>query len=153
MSFKGSYGLKQGQFRPSRPEKYNGTVPIEYRSSYELNMMIWLDRHEHCVSWASESDIVPYYDPVKKTNRRYFIDFRAVFNTVSGTQVTYYIEVKPYRETFAPKPSARKKQKTLMHEQATWITNCAKWEAATTWARKRGGIFKIVTEKELYKNM
>ena len=147
---KGGYGLKQGKFKPVNPDKYHGTLPIEYLSSYELSMMQWLDRHPHCLSWASESDVVPYYDPVKQKNRRYFIDFRAVFLTESGNHKTYYIEIKPYRETLPPKPSARKKKKTLMHENATYITNTAKWKAASLWATNRGAKFILITEKDLY---
>lgn len=150
---RGKYGLKQGTYTPVHPEKYKGTVPIVYRSSYELHMMRWLDRNINCISWGSESDVVPYYDPVTRNNRRYFIDFRATMLTTSGRQVVYYIEVKPHRETLPPKESKRKKAKTILHEKQTYLTNTAKWKAATEWSRQRGGVFKIVTEKELFKNM
>lgn len=150
---RGKYGLRQGLYKPKYPEKYKGTVPITYRSSYELSMMHWLDRNPNCISWGSESDTVPYFDPVQQKNRTYYIDFRAIMLTESGEKVTYYIEVKPYRETVPPKESKRKKAKTILHEKTTYLTNCAKWKAATEWSRKRGGKFIIVTEKELYKNM
>jgi hypothetical protein len=116
-------------------------------------MMQWLDRHPNVLTWASESDIIPYFDPAQQKHRRYYIDFRAVFATISGGQQTVYIEVKPYRETIAPVQTKRKQQKTYAHEFTTWITNNAKWKAATQWARAKGGVFKIVTEKELFKNM
>jgi hypothetical protein len=32
---KKGYGFKQGKFTPSNPEKYKGTYPIIFRSSWE----------------------------------------------------------------------------------------------------------------------
>ena len=44
----------------------------------------------------------------------------------------------------------RKKQRTLLHEQATYDINQSKWKAAKQWADEHGYNFLILTEKELF---
>ena len=44
----------------------------------------------------------------------------------------------------------RKKQSTLLHEQATYAINQAKWKAAKLWADDHGYKFLILTERELF---
>lgn len=150
MSFnKAGVPFKQGVFNPINAQKYNGSMPIVFRSSWELAMMQYLDRNTACISWSSESVIIPYFDPVENKQRRYFIDFAAVFQQGAEKQ-TFVIEVKPYRETIPPKASKRKKSKTLLRESMTYATNVAKWKAAEAWCLGRGYKFIIVTEKVLF---
>jgi hypothetical protein len=148
---KKQYGPRPKQFIPANPEKYNGILPIIFRSSWEVQMGMWLDKSPSCLSWSSESTIIPYFDPSKNKMRRYFIDFAALFLDNEGNKVQYYIEVKPFRETQPPKPSKRKKAKTLLYEKMTYATNQAKWEAARSWAENRGAKFIVVTEKQLHR--
>lgn len=150
MPRKKKWGPKESIFRPTNTEKYKGTYPIISRSSWELKAMAYFDKCSKCISWASESAVVRYYDPVRKKQRRYFIDFTATFKTRDGSEQKFYIEVKPYRQTIPPKPSKRKKQKTYLTECATWKTNQAKWEAAEKWAKSKGAKFIKLTEKDLF---
>lgn len=144
------YGPRPVPFKPSNPDKYTGTYPIISRSKWETAAMRYFDRCSSCLSWGSESAVVRYFDPVKRKERRYFIDFTAVFKTKDGTTKKFYIEVKPHRQTLKPKQSKRKKASTFLVESNTYITNCAKWDAAHKWAKSRGGVFIILTEKDLF---
>jgi len=134
-----------GNYTPKNPEKYRGTLPITYRSRWELVFMRYCDNSKNIKFWGSETNIVNYFDPVKKKMRRYFTDFTIVL--VSGE--TQLIEIKPLRETSAPKSTKGKRKTTLLNEQNKWLTNSAKWEAAEALCKKNGWTFKILTEKDL----
>jgi hypothetical protein len=140
----------QGRFNPVHKEKYKGTFPVIYRSSWELAAFKWLDRHPKCTKWGSESAVVRYISPIDKKEHRYFIDLTATFQTDEGLQ-TYYIEIKPEKQTQPPKPSKRKKQLTFLREVAEYKKNQAKWDAAKKFAKKKGAVFLVLTEKHLFK--
>ena len=140
---------KQGQFHPQNKEKYKGTIPVIYRSSWELKLFMMLDKDPRCLSWGSESCIVRY--KFRGKIHRYFIDVNAKFKTNNGVQ-NFLIEVKPYRQTIPPVPSKRKKRKTVIYENYEWAKNQAKWKYARDYAAQRGAKFIILTEKELFKD-
>jgi hypothetical protein len=152
MSSRKRYGPQPKEFHPSNPKKYKGKLPIILRSKLELEFARWVDRNSACISWGCESAAVNYLDPAKgNKKRRYFIDFTATFKTRDGKTKKFYIEIKPHRQTTAPQPSTRKKPETLLKEQKTYATNVAKWKAAGTFAKKKGGKFIIITEKDIWK--
>ncbi len=65
----------KGKYKPIHPEKYKGDPRmIEYRSSWELNFMKWLDGNPNVIKWMSEEKAIWYYDPVAKKKRRYFLE-------------------------------------------------------------------------------
>jgi hypothetical protein len=152
MSSGGKY--HQGEYLPKNKDKYKGSFPITFRSSWEFRMMRWLDTNPAIVNWGSESTIVPYADPTRldrnkrPTVHRYFIDFYMIVKDKTGKLTKYYIEVKPYTETIPP-VKGRKKEMTYMKESVTFVRNMAKWEAAKLHARKMGGTFMILTENEI----
>lgn len=145
-SKKGKY--RQGHFVPRNPEKYRGTVPIVFRSSWERKYMNWCDLSESVLEWGSESVVVQYFDPVKRKTRRYFTDFYIKYKK-DGKIVTRIVEIKPYRQTRPPQPKKGKRKMTLLYEQKTYATNQAKWDATRALCRKKGWEFVIVTEKDL----
>ena len=51
---------KQGNYTPRHPEKYKGTWPIIYRSSYELLFCKFCDDNTNVIEWSSESIVIPY---------------------------------------------------------------------------------------------
>ena len=145
------YGPEPLVYTPANLEKYKGTTPIILRSKLERELAMWLDRNPHCISWGSESTVVHYVDPSSNNNtRRYFIDFTAIFKQKDGRIKRFYIEVKPSRQTVAPKSSKRKKDETFANEVSTYNTNVAKWKAATKFAKTKGAEFVIITEKDLH---
>ena len=100
------------------------------------------------MKWGSESVAVKYYDPVKKRQRNYFIDFTLVVKTKNNELKKYYVEVKPHKETIKP-IKGKKRQSTYIAECCTFATNTAKWEAAQKFAKSKGASFIILTEREL----
>lgn len=151
MSFvKRKTNRKCSQFIPRNSNKYTGNYPIVIRSSWERMFCQWLDANENVISWSSENHAIPYYDPVQQKRRRYYPDFWMKVKSNQGPK-QYLIEVKPYKETVPPKTRGRKSIKTQIHQEATWITNQAKFEAAKNYCRKMGYQWKILTEKELFK--
>lgn len=136
---------KQGRFVPLNPKKYMGDATnIIYRSSWELKFLKKLDESPNVMGYVSEEVVIPYFSPVDMKMHRYFVDILVVSNT---KQVTL-IEIKPWAQTQPPKTSNRKKS-TVINETMTYMVNCAKWEAAINYCKKKGWAFKIVTEKDL----
>lgn len=136
-----------GKFKPKFPEKYKGDPSnIQYRSSWELNVMTYLDRNPSIVWWASEEFCIPYISPIDGRRHRYFPDF--LLKTVNGD--TILVEVKPYAQTKEPK-SQKRMTKRYLNEVKTWGINQAKWKAAQEFCEDRKWKFTIWTEKELFK--
>lgn len=140
-------------FIPINPEKYKGSPPIICRSTWETAFCEWADRSQGIVMWSSEETIVKYQDPLqpikngKPKFRSYFPDF--LIQTSKGE--VFLVEVKPYKQTIPPKRSSNKSNKTMLTENNTWITNQAKWRAAKAYCHRKGWVFKIITEKELFR--
>jgi hypothetical protein len=141
--------FETGVFHPVNKEKYKGTLPITYRSSWEKHAFYWCDRNTACVSWGSESTVVHYEH--KGGRHRYFIDLTATFKTKDGLK-KFLIEIKPHKQTVPPQDSPRKKKRTLLMEQAAYSKNQAKWNAARQYAHRKGMEFVILTEKQLFKS-
>jgi len=140
----------QGEYTPINPEKYKGTYPIYFRSSWEKKFSKWADLHSSVISWGSETIFIHYYHPIKKRIARYFPDYYLIMKDKEGIITKYIVEVKPWKETIPPERKKGKRKKTLLYESATWIVNQAKWESAKKWCKKKGLIFIIITEKQLF---
>ena len=140
--------FKQGIFKPLNPSKYKGTYPIYYRSSYELKLMIYFDNCPNIIRWGSETQVIPYRSPVDGKIHRYFVDNYAVYK-MGDKEFKFLIEVKPFKKLIEPKSTRGKKKSTLLQEQMEYNINNAKFAAATEWAKKKGYMFRIITEKEL----
>jgi hypothetical protein len=135
----------KGLYRPTHPKKYIGdSNRIVYRSLLERRLMVYLDKTDDIISWASEEMSVIYRSPIDKKNHRYFPDF--LCKTKSGEK--YMIEVKPSRQCKKPK-TPKRKTKSFMREQFEWIKNQAKWQAAMSFCEDNNMKFKIMTEKDL----
>jgi len=137
------------EYIPKNPNKYIGRYPIVIRSSWERMFCQWLDANTNIVSWLSEGHAIPYFDPIQMKRRRYYPDFWMKVKTPQGYQ-EYLVEVKPRKETMPPIIKGRKSKKTQLHQEATWVTNQAKFEAAEKYCQKMGYIWKIITEEQLF---
>jgi hypothetical protein len=140
--------FKTGSFSPQNKDKYKGTYPIIFRSSWEQKLMMYLDRCESCISWGSESTIVHYHFAGR--NRRYMIDFSASFKNRDSKIQKYLIEVKPEKEKYPPKQTPNKKNITYLKELRAYQMNSAKWESAQAFAKTKGYKFIVLTEKNLF---
>jgi hypothetical protein len=109
--------------------------------------MRFCDNNPNVIKWGSENVIVPYISPIDGRAHRYFVD-----NFVSikeGNNVKHYlIEIKPSKQTQAPKTNYKNKAH-LIYEQSAWMVNQAKWIAAKEFCRRKGLDFLILTEKHL----
>ena len=94
-------------FKPTKPRKYKGDVSnIICRSSWERKFCNWCDLNENITEWGSEEFWIPYYAPDGRV-RRYFPDFIIKVKENTGKLKTYVIEVKPLKQTKAPKQKKR----------------------------------------------
>lgn len=138
-----------GKWKPSNPEKYRGDVDaIFYRSGWEAKFFNWCDRNPDVIAWSSEEVIIPYFDPVKNKQRRYFVDFWVKVKTKTGDVKKFLIEIKPEKFT-KPPVAPKKKTKRYIEEQLQYVTNTAKWEAANEVCKKNDMQFLILTESDL----
>lgn len=138
--------FKQGKYIPENPEKYVGTQPIKYRSSWELIMMNIFDKHPNVYRWASESIKVPYINPMTGKHTIYVPDFFVQYIDKNGKRHTEIVEIKPINQTLNEKARGIKNKVAL-------AINKAKWSAANRWAKKNGMSFRIVTERDLISQM
>lgn len=140
----------KGKFRPKNPDKYKGNPSmIEYRSSWELNFMKYCDGNPNIIRWMSEEKAIWYYDPVTKKKRRYFPDFIIKYKRKDGIIVEEVVEIKPQRQVKGPNPNPKRRTQSWMNECLTYVTNQAKWAAATEWAEDRGMNFRLLTEQDV----
>lgn len=145
------YKFKQGEYTLKNPEKYIGKSAPYYRSSYELKFFEWADSRDSVVSWGSENVIVPYYNPVKGRQARYYVDIVITYINKNGDKITELIEIKPLSQCVRPKMGRGKKaETTYLSETIAWNTNNAKWAAAEKYARERGWLFRIITESSIF---
>jgi hypothetical protein len=139
----------RGRFRPTNEKKYKGDVNnIVWRSTWELKVMNFFDLQPNILEWASEEIVIPYISPIDEKIHRYYPDFYVKKLTTDGKTVRQLIEVKPYKQTMAPKPQ-RKITAKYLAEIKTWSVNEAKWEAAKRWCDDYGWEFVTLSEKEL----
>ena len=110
--------------------------------------MKYLDNNPKVLEWGSENIVIPYYNPVEKKTRRYFVDFYVKVLSKDGTMKKYIIEIKPKSQCVPPKKPKRKSTK-YRNELKAYVRNQSKWRAAKKWAEKRDWEFIVLTEKEL----
>ena len=136
-------------YSPRFPDKYKGNINnIVYRSNYELVAFRFFDLNPNVLEWSSEETIIPYPNPLTGRISRYFVDVYAKMKDKNGDIRKYLIEIKPHSQTLPPVQKNRK-TKSLVYQQAEYVKNQAKWQAATEWCNKKNMSFVILTEKHL----
>ena len=139
----------KGKYYPSFPRKYKGDpTNIIYRSLWERKFMVYCDKNESILEWASEEIAIPYRSPIDNRVHRYFPDFYMKVKERGGKVKRYVIEVKPAKQT---KPPVKPKRQTkgYIREAYEYAKNQAKWKMAREFCADRKLEFKIMTEKEL----
>ena len=136
----------KGKYNPVYPHKYQGNITnITYRSMWERRFMKYCDLNVNVLLWSSEELVIPYLSPVDRKMHRYYPDFLIKVKKQDGTKQTMVIEVKPKRETKAPKKKSRITPRYL-NEMKTWSINEAKWKYANEFCKDKNWEFKILTE-------
>jgi|TARA_R110000868_G_scaffold155822_6_gene382415 hypothetical protein len=140
----------KSKYKPQNPNKYVGKIEnIVCRSTWERKMCKYLDLNENVISWASEELAIPYFSLVDDKWHRYYPDFMCKIKNKSGTIDKLIIEVKPEKQTKPPK--AKKQTRNYLREMKTFAINTYKWEAAEKFCTENGWVFKILTEKDLFR--
>jgi len=134
----------QGKFNLKHPEKYVGNKTPTYRSGWEFHFMKFCDEHPSVTQWASEAIRIPYRNPFSGKQTIYVPDFFIAYSDRDGKQRVELIEVKPSNQALKERTGRSK------HNQAHWVLNQAKWEAARSWCKQKNIFFRIVTEQDLY---
>lgn len=134
----------QGKYNIKYPEKYVGTKQPTYRSSWEFAFMKFCDESPSIQRWASEAIQIPYRNPLSGKQTIYVPDFFIQYTDKKGKNHVEVIEVKPENQALKEKTGRSKAN------QAHWILNQAKWEAANAWAKQKGIKFRIITEKDIF---
>ena len=139
----------KGKYYPSFPRKYKGDpTNIVYRSLWERKFMVYCDKNQNILEWASEEIAIPYRSPIDNRVHRYFPDFYMKVKETNGKIKNYVIEVKPAKQTIPPKKPKRQ-TKGYIREAYEYAKNQAKWKMAKEYCADRQWEFKVVTEKEL----
>lgn len=134
----------QGKFTLKNPEKYIGGRTPTYRSSWEFHFMRMCDTNDSITKWASEAVRIPYRNPLTGKQTVYVPDFFISYADKSTKKRVELIEVKPANQAIKERLGKSK------HNQAHWIVNQAKWEAARAWCKQKGIVFRIVTEDDIF---
>lgn len=144
--------FKQGWYQLRHPEKYIGDpAKIRYMSSWELSTHRFLDNNPNILRWSSEEIAIPYIKPTDGKVHRYFPDYWVEYRNRQGELIQEIWEVKPKTQTRKPCASKKKNARTRLYEDVTYAINIAKWQAAKQFCDAHGFIFRIMTEKDIYR--
>jgi len=136
----------KGRYTVQNPDKYDGDpTNVVFRSLWERQVFKFMDTNPNVLKWQSEETVIPYRCKTDNRIHRYFIDVKMVTK-----DKTYLIEIKPKKQTQAPKEPKRKTKKYIT-EVMTYIKNTSKWETATAYCADRGWEFQIWDEDTLKK--
>jgi hypothetical protein len=134
----------QGRFALKNPDKYMGTKDPLYRSSWEFAFMKFCDESTAIAKWASEAVRIPYRNPLTGRYTIYVPDFFINYVDKGGQTHAEIVEIKPQNQ------SLKEKVGKNLNNQASYILNRAKWEAATVWCRQKGLRFRVINETDIF---
>ena len=134
----------QGRFELKNPDKYIGTKTPLYRSSWEWAFMQFCDNNPAIENWASEAVKIPYRDPLTGKHSVYVPDFFIQYVDKNGRKHAEVVEVKPANQAVKERVGRNKVN------QAHFVRNMAKWEAARAWCKRQGIYFRIVSENDIF---
>jgi hypothetical protein len=139
-----SLKFSQGTYHVNNPEKYVGLGSPRYRSGWELAVMRMCDNNPSIHQWASESVKIPYRDPLTGKSTVYVPDFLVVYVDKTHKKHAELWEIKPANQTLKERVGKN------VYNQAQYVKNMAKWEAASAWARQHGVKFRVINEQDLF---
>jgi hypothetical protein len=134
----------RGKYKVRNPEKYMGLGEPTYRSSWEMTFMMFCDNNPSVQQWASESVKIPYQDPLTGKQTIYVPDFMVVYVDRDMKKHAELIEIKPKNQAVLEAVGKNKLN------QAQYVKNMAKWQAAQSWCKRFGLKFRIVSEDDIF---
>jgi hypothetical protein len=87
---------------------------------------------------------IPYRNPLTGKHTIYVPDFFIQYTDAKGKTKVEIVEVKPDNQ------ATRESLGNSRANQAHYVMNQAKWEAARAWCKGKGIFFRIVTEKDIF---
>lgn len=140
----------KGKYAPINPEKYIGdSNNIIFRSLWERQVMMYLDKNANVLKWGSEEIKIPYISPKDNEIHHYYPDFVVEYKSKDGDVCRMLMEIKPTKD-ITPPSSKRRHTKYFLQEQMVYDINMAKFEAAMGFCKARDWEFRIVTEKDIF---
>lgn len=136
----------QGKFALKNPEKYIGKRSPTYRSSWEWAVMNMCDNNPAIAKWASEAVKIPYRCPLTGKQTIYVPDFFVNYVDKNGKQHAEVWEVKPASQAIKERVGRNPMN------QAAYVKNMAKWEAARAWCNQQGIMFRVISENDIFHN-
>lgn len=134
-----------GFYQLLNPQKYVGKGAPHYRSSWENAVMRMCDNNPSITKWANESIHINYRNPFTNKNTIYVPDFFVTYVDAKNKEHAELWEVKPYKETGLVEAGNSKRA------QAAAILNMCKWQAAQAWCKAHNLTFRIITERDLFR--
>ena len=141
-----SLKFAKGVYNVKNTEKYAGSKDPVYRSGWEHTFMMFCDNNPSVQQWASEPVKIPYRDPLTGKQTVYLPDFLITYIDRNQKKHIEMVEIKPANQQIAEKVGKNP------YNQAQYIKNMAKWEAATAWCRNQGIQFRIINETDIFHN-
>lgn len=141
-----SLKFAQSQYTVKNPEKYIGTKIPFCRSSWETTFCMFCDNNPSIQQWASEPVKIPYRDPLTGKATVYVPDFLIVYIDKNDKRHTEMIEIKPENQRILERVGKNP------YNQAQYVKNMAKWEAARHYCSQRGISFRVISESDLFVN-
>ena len=136
----------QGKFQMTQPEKYVGIKMPTYRSSWEWSFMKFCDTNASVQKWASEAVRIPYRDPLTGKQTVYVPDFFIQYVDKMAKMHVELIEIKPANQMLKEKVGKNP------YNQAQYVKNMAKWQAAQAWCKNQGISFRVISEADIFHN-
>ena len=141
-----SLKFSKGVYKIKNLEKYVGTKNPTYRSGWEHTFMMFCDNNPSVHQWASEPVKIPYRDPLTGKHTVYVPDFLITYIDRTQKKHVEMIEIKPANQQILEKVGKNP------YNQAQYVKNMAKWEAANIWCRNQGIKFRIINESDIFHN-
>jgi len=145
-------GFNQGYYNPVNPEKYAGSTPIIYRSSWERKFMIWCDSNPLVLLWSSEPVEIEYLYRKDQKIHTYNPDFYIRVQQDDGKVKEFIVEIKPKQQLMKPEPPKKNSKKAVesykfLAEQ--YVKNMDKYVAAKAYCKSREWGFIVLTEDSI----
>jgi hypothetical protein len=141
-----SLKFAQGPYTPKNPKKYIGLKIPYCRSSWETAFCMFCDNNPAIESWASEPLKIPYRDPLTGKQTVYVPDFLIKYSDRNQKSHTEMIEIKPMNQMMLEKVGKNP------YNQAQYVKNIAKWQAAGEFCKQRGIKFRVLNESDIFVN-
>jgi hypothetical protein len=97
-------------------------------------------------SWASEPIKIPYQDPLTGKQTVYVPDFLIKYSDKNQKFHIEMIEIKPSNQMMLERVGKNP------YNQAQYVKNMAKWQAAGEYCKQRGIKFRVINESDIFVN-